>query len=144
MSQTFNYRRRVEFRDTDMAGIVHFSVFHAYMEEAEHAFLRSLGLGVICEIEGEEISFPRVNATCNYRRAIKFEQEIDIEVSIARIGTKSVTYAHRFTHDGDTIAEGSITAVCCHFEHGSPPQSCEIPTGFRDKLLPFLVSSPDS
>ena len=138
MSKKFTYRRRVEFRDTDMAGIVHFSVFHAYMEEAEHAFLRSIGLGVICEIDGQEISFPRVNATCNYRRAIKFEQEIDIEVSIERIGSKSITYSHCFKHDDATIAEGSITTVCCHFEHGSPPNSVEIPDGFRDKLQPFV------
>ncbi len=138
MSQTFTYRRRVEFRDTDMAGIVHFSVFHAYMEEAEHAFLRSLGLGVISEFEGQQISFPRVNANCNYRRAIKFEQEIDIQVSIERVGSKSITYSHYFCHEGETVAEGSITAVCCFIEHGSAPLSCEIPSEFREKLQPFI------
>lgn len=138
MSQTFTYRRRVEFRDTDMAGIVHFSVFHTYMEEAEHAFLRSVGLGVVCEVDGQKISFPRVNASCNYRRAIKFEQEVDIEVSIARIGGKSVTYSHRFQHEGETVAEGAITAVCCQFEHGTPPRSCEIPSSFRERIQPFL------
>lgn len=143
MSQTFTYRRRVEFRDTDMAGIVHFSVFHTYMEEAEHAFLRSIGLGVVCEVDGQKISFPRVNASCDYRRAIKFEQEIDIVVSIARVGSKSVTYSHRFLHDGETVAEGSITAVCCRFEHGSRPESCEIPASFREKIQPFVqVDSP--
>ena len=46
MGKVFKTRRRVEFRDTDMAGIVHFSVFFAYMEQAEHELLRSLGLGV--------------------------------------------------------------------------------------------------
>ncbi|MDB4778059.1 acyl-CoA thioesterase [bacterium] len=138
MSQTFTYRRRVEFRDTDMAGIVHFSVFHAYMEEAEHAFLRSLGLGVISEFEGQQISFPRVNANCNYRRAIKFEQEIDIKVSIERVGAKSITYSHSFCHEGEIVAEGSITAVCCFIEHGSAPRSCEIPNEFREKLHPFI------
>jgi 4-hydroxybenzoyl-CoA thioesterase/acyl-CoA thioester hydrolase len=138
MSETFNYRRRVEFRDTDMAGIVHFSVFHAYMEEAEHAFLRSIGLGVICEVDGQQISFPRVNATCNYRRAIKFEQEIDIAVSITRVGSKSITWSHQFQHDGETVAEGSITTVCCHINHGLPPKSVELPQEFRDKIQPFV------
>lgn len=138
MPKTYTYRRRVEFRDTDMAGIVHFSVFHAYMEEAEHAFLRSIGLGVMSEFEGQSISFPRVNANCNYRRAIKFEQEIDLEVSIAKIGSKSVTYSHCFRHQGETVAEGSITAVCCFIEHGRPPRSCEIPPDFREKLQPFV------
>lgn len=138
MSQSFTYQRRVEFRDTDMAGIVHFSVFHTYMEEAEHAFLRHLGLGVICEIDDQKISFPRVNATCDYRRAIKFEQQIEIDVSIAKIGNSSITYSHQFRHQDQVVAEGSITAVCCHFEHGARPKSCEIPESFREKILPFV------
>ena len=141
MAENFIYKRRIEFRDTDMAGIVHFSVFHAYMEEAEHAFLRTLGLGVIYEIDGKQISFPRVNATCNYRRPIKFEEQIEIEVTIAKLGNSSITYDHHFKRDGETIAEGSITVVCCEFQHGLPPKSCPIPDGFREKVQPFLSST---
>ena len=141
MSQAFTYRRRVEFRDTDMAGIVHFSVFHVYMEEAEHAFLRSVGLGVISESDGKKISFPRVNANCDYQRAIKFEQEIDIEVSIERLGSRSITYSHQFKHEQDTIAIGSITAVCCFIEHGQAPVSIEIPDLFRQKILPYVSNA---
>ena len=97
MPQSFKTQRRVEFRDTDMAGIVHFSVFFAYMEEAEHQLLRQLGIGVVCDVDGTTVSFPRVAAACNYRRAIKFEDIIDIEITIKRIGTKSITYSHLFT-----------------------------------------------
>lgn len=42
----FHWRRRVEFSETDMAGIAHFSSFIIYMEQAEHALLRSLGTSV--------------------------------------------------------------------------------------------------
>ena len=49
MSQVYTFRRRIEFRETDMAGIVHFSNFFAYMEQAEHDFLRSVGMGVVCD-----------------------------------------------------------------------------------------------
>ena len=139
MADKFIYNRRVEFRDTDMAGIVHFSVFHAYMEEAEHALLRSLGLGVICEIEGQRISFPRVNASCDYRKPIKFEEQIEIEVTIAKIGNSSLTFNHHFKRDGETVAEGSITVVCCEFDHGPRPKSCPIPKSFREKIQPFVV-----
>lgn len=141
MSQTFRVTRRVEFRDTDMAGIVHFSVFFNYMEQAEHEFLRSLGLGVVVEHEGREISWPRVGARCDYRRAIKFEQLIDIALAVARIGEKSVTYAFRFEHAGQLVAEGEITAVCCLFQPGGPPQSIPIPELIREKLRPFLQES---
>ncbi len=141
MAETFQLTRRVEFRDTDMAGIVHFSVFFTYMEQAEHEFLRSLGLGVVFVVEGREISWPRVSASCDYRRAIKFEQLIDIKVSVSRIGEKSVTYQFRFEHEGQLVAEGQITAVCCLFQHGVPPQSVPIPGMIREKLSPYLEAN---
>jgi 4-hydroxybenzoyl-CoA thioesterase/acyl-CoA thioester hydrolase len=139
MPETFKHTRRIEFRDTDMAGIVHFSNFFAYMEQAEHAFLRSLGLGVICTIDGVEISWPRVNANCNYRQAIKFEEMIDVVVSVSRIGTKSVTYDFKFFRDETPVADGSITAVCCLFEHGKKPESVAVPEKFIETIKPFLI-----
>ena len=141
MSEVFRTSRRVEFRDTDMAGIVHFSNFFAYMEQTEHELLRSLGLGVIMEFDGEKISFPRVNAQCNYRKAIKFEQVIDIAVRVQRIGTKSITYAFDFSLESTPIADGSITVVCCKFDHSPSPVSMPIPAGFVELIQPFLESN---
>lgn len=143
MSKTFTHTRRVEFRDTDMAGIAHFSNFFAYMEQAEHAFLRSLGLGVICTIDEREISFPRVNASCNYRQAIRFEEVIDIKLGVARIGAKSITYDFGFYRDDKPVADGSITVVCCKMEHGKKPESVETPAGFIDLIRPYL-KDPES
>lgn len=139
MPEVFKTERRVEFRDTDTAGIVHFSNFFAYMEQAEHAFLRSLGLGVICQIEGQNISWPRVNAQCNYRNAIRFEEIIAIHVTVTKIGTKSVTYGFKFYRDETPVADGSITAVCCLFEHGKRPQSVATPQSFVDAIRPFCA-----
>lgn len=121
-----------------MAGIVHFSNFFAYMEQAEHAFLRSIDLGVICTIDDVKISWPRVNANCNYRQSIKFEEMIDVVVSVSRIGTKSVTYDFKFFRDETPVADGSITAVCCLFEHGKKPESVPVPEKFIEKIKPFL------
>ncbi len=62
MPQAFTTRRFVEFVDTDMAGIVHFSAFFRYMEAAEHELLRSLGLSVHTKLADDlVISFPRVS-----------------------------------------------------------------------------------
>ena len=46
MSSAFLWERRVEFHETDAAGIAHFSSLLIFMEQAEHALLRSLGLSV--------------------------------------------------------------------------------------------------
>ncbi len=141
MPDVFKTQRRIEFRDTDMAGIAHFSNFFAYMEQAEHALLRSLNLGVICKLDGREISFPRVNAQCNYRQAIRFEEIIDIHVVVEKIGTKSITYGFHFFRDETPVADGSITVVCCLLSHGERPDSIPTPQKFIDAIKPYLVEA---
>src|ERR1700716_3519380 len=109
----FRTKRRIEFGDTDMAGIVHFANFFRFMESAECEFLRSLGLSVKMEWEGQSIGFPRVSAICDYIKPARFEDLLDVAVTIDRIGTKSVSYAFEFSLGGETIAKGKVTSVCC-------------------------------
>src|ERR1700730_1309500 len=111
--KSFRTSRIVEFGETDMAGIVHFSNFFRYMESAECAFLRSLSLGVKLDWEGQALGFPRVAATCDYLIPARFEDVLDVEVAPVRIGTKSVTYGFDFERQGALIAKGKVTSVCC-------------------------------
>ncbi|HEX4592313.1 MAG TPA: thioesterase family protein [Gemmataceae bacterium] len=112
MSEPFRTTRRVEFHETDMAGIVHFSNFFRYMEFAEVEFLRARGLSVAWQqTHGERIGFPRVAAACDYRRPVRFDDLVEIEVKIARVGGKSVTYEFDFTCRGQEIAHGKMTAA---------------------------------
>src|SRR5579884_4042575 len=110
MATEFRTSRRIEFADTDMAGIVHFANFFRFMEAAEQAFLRSRGLSVVMEWEGEAISFPRVSASCDYTRPVRFEDILDITVQVANVGRKSVTYAIEFHHQGHLVARGQLSA----------------------------------
>jgi 4-hydroxybenzoyl-CoA thioesterase/acyl-CoA thioester hydrolase len=134
MPTPFRTSRFVEFSDTDMAGIVHFSAFFRYMEAAEHRLLRSLGFSVFTEIGSEVITFPRVAASCQYRSPARCEDELAIDVTVKRVGTKSVTYGFAFTLDGREVAEGEMTSVCCRVPHGKPPVSIPIPDEFAEKL----------
>lgn len=69
----FTTRRRVEFRDTDAAGIAHFSAFFFWMESAEHELLRVAGVPVIDRgADGIDVSWPRVSAACDYTAAVRF------------------------------------------------------------------------
>src|SRR5205809_824976 len=104
MAVAFNTQRRVEFCETDAAGIVHFSSFFTYMEQAEHELLRQCGTSVIVEQGGEKLSWPRVSVECEYTSAVKFEDVLEIATTIERIGRSSVTYAFRFTHGDRDVA----------------------------------------
>jgi acyl-CoA thioester hydrolase len=134
MSSTYTTTRRVEFHDTDAAGIMHFSTFFTFMEEAEHELLRHLGLSVYLEHNGETISWPRVSATCDFRDTVRFEDEVQIVVQIERLGKKSVTYVFHFRNGERAIAEGKMTSVCCRLSADTPPQSIIMPEWIAEKL----------
>src|SRR5690349_9559102 len=123
MAQHYRFTRRVEFRDTDAACMAHFSMFFVYMEQAEHELLRHLGLSVHAADGDGPISFPRVAARFDYQRAVRFEDVLDIEVSIVRLGKKSITYEFNFTHEGRPVASGQTTTVCCRFMEDGLPKS---------------------
>ncbi len=136
-------RRRVEFVETDAAGIVHFSSFFIYMEQAEHELLRHLGLNVFLDDELGRISWPRVAASCDYHGPARFEDELTIEVAVHRVGQKSVTYEHRLSCGDRSIATGRMTVVCCRLHPGQPPQPIAIPSPIAAILRGQASPSPD-
>src|SRR5262245_5596526 len=113
MSTAFVTSRRVEFSDTDAAGMMHFAAFFRMMEQAEHELLRSVGLSVMMHDAKGTASWPRVSAKCDFSVAARFEDVLEIEVWIARLGKSSVTYGHRFMRGGQELAAGEMTAVYC-------------------------------
>ncbi len=135
MAEPFRVSRRVEFHETDMAGIVHFSNFFRWMEAAEVAFLRGRGLSVALPWEGQKIGFPRVSASCDYVRPVRFEDVVDVAVTVERVGRKSVTYRFEFSHGGEPVARGQVTSVCCRVSGGDKLESIDIPEGIRAKIV---------
>lgn len=127
--------RMVQFAETDLAGVMHFSNFFRIMEETEHAFWRSVGAGVhqVDEKTGV-ISWPRVSARCDYKAAVGFEETLTVSLSATRIGAKSVTYRIAFTRDGELIATGEMSAVCCRIKPGGRFESIPIAADARKAL----------
>src|SRR5690348_13177894 len=96
MAYEFKLVRRVEFSETDMAGIVHYSNFFRYMEAAEHAFFRSLGFSVITRQVEPAVGWPRVHASCDYKQPLRFEDEFEIHLLVTVKKSKSLSYQFRF------------------------------------------------
>lgn len=130
----FRTRRRVEFADTDMEGIVHFARFLVYMETAEHELLEAAGARVAEERDGVRIGWPRVRVTCEYLEPARFGDVLEIRVRVLRRGTKSMTYGFVFEREGQTIARGEAVAVCCQLAPG-PMQSIAVPPALAARLV---------
>jgi len=129
--------RRVEFCETDMAGIVHYSNFFRYMEVAEHEFFRSLGFSVVTRQVDPPLGWPRVHAECDYQQPLRFEDEVEIHMLVSEKKSKSLKYVFRFRKLNATppteVARGSLTVVCVTHQHGKM-SAATIPKIIADKI----------
>lgn len=135
----FQTTRRVEFCDTDMAGIVHFANFFRYMEAAEHALFRHLGLKIAGELpDGMHYGWPRVSTTCSYKQPARYEDELDIRVTITQRNSRSLTTTYEFYRGETLLATGEMKTVFCLFPPGQKMQSADMPeeiAGPLDRVL---------
>ena len=106
----FILRRRVQFYETDVAGIVHFSWFFRYMEEAEHALWREAGLSI--HPPESEFGWPRVAASFDFQRALRFEDEFEVHLRIAEMTQKTIRYECVVQKNDQPIAKGTMTIAC--------------------------------
>ena len=79
-------------------------------------------------------SWPRASASCDYRSAVRFGDELTIAVWPAALGRSSVTYAFRFLHGERLVADGRIVAVHCRMEGAGRPVPTELPAAVRSRL----------
>jgi len=138
MPYEFKATRRVEFSETDMAGIMHYSNFFRFMETAEHGFYRSLGFSVVMPETNPRLGWPRVHAECDYKQPLRFDDEVEIHLLVKEKRSKSLSYLFRFKKLGEPVsmevARGLLTIVCVsHFPDGTM-KAVPIPPEIADRI----------
>lgn len=139
MKNAFVTRRRVEFMDTDMAGIVHFATFFRYMETAEHELFHTLGLPIVPQQDERRLGWPRVACGFEYLRPVRFPDEIEVHLGVARLGAKSITYEARIVQEGKVLAKGHSTCACCEIGPAHQMKAIAVPGDIVEKLQPYLI-----
>ena len=138
MTDQFRVTRRVEFCETDQAGIMHFSNYFRFMETAEHAFVRSLGYSVTLPGFNPPLGLPRVHAACDYRAPLRFEDEVEIHLLVREKKTRSLTYEFRFTNLSASppreVARGSVVVVCVALQPDGTMKAVPLPPAFADQI----------
>jgi YbgC/YbaW family acyl-CoA thioester hydrolase len=130
----FRTTRRVEFADTDMGNLVHFSRFFVFMETAEHEFLKSLGTTVHFERDGRTIGWPRLEARCQYLSPARYGDELEIILKVRRKGRRSMTYDFVFRIADRVVARGRIASICCLLDGPDGLEPIEIPRPIADRI----------
>lgn len=140
MAHRFVITERVQFSETDMAGIVHFSNFFKFMERVEHAFFRSLGFSIWeghASHDGtdDQVAWPRVHASCDFKAPLKFEEEVDLELLVEEFRTRTIRYLIRcWKKDGRLAAEGRMVVACVRRDAEGKLGAIEIPERFRSRI----------
>jgi len=138
MAYQFKAVRRVEFSDTDMAGIMHYSNFFRFMETAEHAFFRSIGFSIVSDNVEPRVGWPRVHASCDFKAPLRFEDEVEIHLLVSEKKSKALSYLFIFRKLNAKpvveIARGAVTVVCVRRRPDGSMAACNIPPVIADKI----------
>ncbi|RXK55752.1 acyl-CoA thioesterase [Oleiharenicola lentus] len=148
MPSEFRLQRTVEFCETDMAGIMHFSNFFRWMEACEAGFYRSLDLPLISFVPGNVVGWPRVTASCTYKEPLRFNETAEVRLLIKELRTRAVIYVFQFrkldaagTVLPPVVAQGEIAAVCVTADASGKMVAQPIPAAVRAKLEPAPASA---
>ena len=132
------YKRRVEFAETDAAGMVHFSVFFRYMEEAEHAAWRAAGLDIF--ERHQEQSWPRISARFDFKAPLRFQDEFEVRTEMGAVTRSTIQWAHVLMRRDTVIGNGTVTAVCVKKNPDGTMKSAPIPEEIVSRLRSALRS----
>ena len=138
MAYEFKMMHRVEFSETDMAGIIHFSSYFRYMEVTEHAFFRSLGLSINTRSTLLGVGWPRVHVSCDFEYPLRFEDEVEVHLLVREKTERSLTYDfvfRKFNVDPVVeVARGLLTVVCVKEDESGIMKSVPIPDVIAEKI----------
>lgn len=138
MACEYKVTRRVEFAETDMAGLVHYSNYFRYMDATEHAFYRALGFSAGEAGAGEPVNWPRVHAQCHFKKPLRFEDEVEIHLLVTRKRSKAIHYEFRFRKlnamPPEEVARGCLTIVCAGRRPDGSMYARPMPEEFASKI----------
>jgi len=133
MTATYRYTRAVRFEEVDAAGIVFFAVLVGYAHEAMERFFDAVPGGYVDLIMRQRIGFPAVKLESEFSAPLRYGDSVDIDTTVAHIGTRSATFRYRFLRVSDAVACAEIrhTVVLTALDAMA---SCDMPDAVRSLL----------
>lgn len=132
--------RRIEFSETDMAGLVHFSNFFKYMETAERDFFEAAGVDLIRTKPGELVGWPRARAECKFSAPLRFGETIDIHIAVKAVKDRAIDFQFRIfrrNEDGSRTqcGKGHMTTVFTALSPEGQLKSAPLPEHVRERII---------
>ena len=109
---SFTFTTPVRFADVDHAGIVYYPrFFHLFHVAFEELWRERIGPRAYSElIDRDRIGFPAVRAECDFKGPLRFGDSAEIEVSVTKLGAKSITFRYRVWRGADDLRDRALSA----------------------------------
>lgn len=135
MSAPFVHRLRVRYAECDPQGVVFNGNYFTYFDVAHTELLRAT-IGSFDDLLARGLDVVVAEASCRFRAPARFDEELDIAVTLPRLGRTSMTTAHRVDGPEGLVAEGLLRHVFLDRESRAP---VELPDWLRGALEPHLA-----
>lgn len=110
---------RVIFGDTDQMGVVYYANYFRFFEASRAAYLRHLGRSN-ADLEAWEVALPVVESHCRHRAPARYEDLLDVDVSVTSVRGASLRFDYDLRRDGERVADGYTVHACIHPATGAP------------------------
>jgi YbgC/YbaW family acyl-CoA thioester hydrolase len=130
----FIWKSRIRFGDTDASGRIYYPSLFRHFEVAEEEFLRAIGQPYT-DLESREVSYPRVHVEADFLAALRYDDEVDIEVAPERVGNASFTLVFVVRKNGVEAARGRYVIATMDRR---TQRSCPVPEHFAALLREHL------
>jgi len=136
----FTIEERVRWGDVDAASIIFYGAYIRFFEFAETELFRAVGLQYGVMFDELKIWLPRVHLECDFKRAARLDDLLEVSVSVGRFGTKSMRLDFEVRRKG----EAELVAIA-HFVLAAVNQdtfeTVPIPAELRERLAPYAAAA---
>jgi acyl-CoA thioester hydrolase len=136
MGEPFVFPLRVRYGECDPQQIVFNANYFAYFDVAMTELWRA-AIGRYDLMMERGVDMVVAEASARFLGAARFDDALELEVSITRLGTTACTTRHRVLRDREVLVEGEMRHV---FVDPQALEKMPIPEWLRDALAPWVTA----
>jgi acyl-CoA thioester hydrolase len=137
--KTFTIEERVRWGDVDAARIIFYGAYIHFFEFAETELFREVGLHYGVMFDELKIWLPRVHLECDFRRAARLDDLLEVRVYVGRFGTKSMRLNFEVRRKGNDELVATAHFVLAAVNQDTF-ETVPIPSELREKLAPYTAN----
>jgi acyl-CoA thioester hydrolase len=135
----FTIEERVRWADVDAARIIFYGSYIHFFEFAETELFREVGLPYGMMFDELKIWLPRVHLECDFYRAARLDDLLEVSVYVGRFGTKSMKLNFEVRRKGETELIATAHFVLAAVQQETF-ETVPIPAELRQRLSPYTAN----